>query len=436
MQDDVEGKGIAKFPHFFNIHPITPKYNITIFLLFLKPAFMKTTLLLTILLLFSLLSFSQVKFENGYFVNLNNERTNCLIKNYDKINNPTEIEYKISENSDIQKVGISIIKEFGINGCCKFIRAETNIDRSTKELSHISINSNPEWSQEQLLLKVLVEGKASLYKYEDNISNKFFYSIADSGIKQLIYKQYLSNDDKYLLTNSGFRQQLWTEVKCGNITETSVENLEYTESALKKYFIRYNDCNGCTSIDYNTNVRKNPFHLNINSGITSTSVSFSIPSISDDETDFGRKLSFRLGIDLEYVLPFNKNKWRIAFSPSYQQYSSHAKHSLGDAEIKSKSIEFPLGLRYYFFLKNNLNIFIAAQHLVTTGINFHSTIKIDYPYSIPVQLKNQSCFAFGIGVNYKKLSSEIRMYTNRDLIGHVYVSDYHVAALIIGYKFF
>lgn len=393
--------------------------------------------LIALFLVITSAALGQVSFEKGYFINNENQKIDCLIKNYDQKNNPTEIEYKTSETAELQKAGKSLIKEFGITGYSKFIRAETNIDRSSNDLSKLSIQSNPEWSHEQLLLKVLVEGKASLFSYNDKTSNRFFYSIADSGIKQLIHKEYLSADDKFLMTNNGFRQQLWTDVRCENTTIGSVENIQYSESTLKKYFSKFNDCSNSVNKDYTANKTKNPLHLKFNSGFTVTSASFSVTDQIYKNTEFGKEIDYRVGIEFEFILPVNKNKWRVVLEPSYQHYSSESENFLGNAKIEYQSLEFPLGLRYYVFLNDELNIFANALYVFNSGINFNSNITFDYPYAQPIIIDTKSCLAFGVGVNYKKLSSEIRFNTNRNIVSrYTYHSEYIVSSFIIGYRIF
>jgi hypothetical protein len=393
--------------------------------------------LIALFLVITSATLGQVSFEKGYFINNDNQRIDCLIKNYDQKNNPTEIEYKTSETAELQKAGKSLIKEFGITGYSKFIRAETNIDRSSIELSKPSIQSNPEWSREQLFLKVLVEGKASLFSYEDKTTSRFFYSVADSGIKQLIFKEYLSEDDKYLLTNNGFRQQLWTDVRCENTTIGSVENIQCSESALKKYFSKYNDCSNSINKDYTAKKTKNPFHLKINSGFTITSASFSVTEQAFKNTEFDKEIDYRAGIEFEYELPFNKNKWRVVLEPSYQHYSSESENFVGNATIKYQSLEFPIGIRYYVFLNKNFNVFTNAYLVINSGINFNSTISFDYPGAQPLIIETQSCLAFGIGANYKRLSAEIRINSNRNIMSrYTYHSEYHVSSFTIGYRIF
>jgi hypothetical protein len=397
---------------------------------------MKTRLIIIILTI-TVSAIGQVKFEKGYFINNENQRIECLIKNYDQKNNPTGIEYKTDENAESQKLTINSVKEFGIINDSKFMRAETNIDRSSNDLSKPSDKSNSEWSYEKVFLKVLVEGKASLFSFDDKTTSRFFYSVNDSSIKQLIFKNYLSPDDKYLLTNNGFRQQIWTEIRCEDASESSVENIQYSESALKKYFIRYNECNGSTNKEIKMKEHKNAFHLKITSGFTITSASFSVTDTPYKNTDFGKEIDYRIGIEGEFVLPINKNKWRIVLEPSYQHYSSESENFLGNAAIDYQSLEFPLGIRYCVFLNEKLNLFTNVFYVFNSGINFNSVINFDYQGAMPIFIDTKSCLAFGIGVNYKRLSSEIRINSNRNIVGrYSYHSDYNVSSFIIGYRIF
>ena len=54
----------------------------------------KQILVLAFITISCLQSYSQIIFENGYFIDESNNRIECLIKNIDWKNNPTEFEYK------------------------------------------------------------------------------------------------------------------------------------------------------------------------------------------------------------------------------------------------------------------------------------------------------------------------------------------------------
>ena len=75
----------------------------------------KRLLFFTLFMLLDIKSFSQIIFENGYFIDDSDSKIECLIKNIDWKNNPTEFEYKLSPNEAIQKATIQTVKEFGIN---------------------------------------------------------------------------------------------------------------------------------------------------------------------------------------------------------------------------------------------------------------------------------------------------------------------------------
>ena len=164
-----------------------------------------------------------------------------MIKNADWNENPSEIEFKLNESDTSKKATIKEVKEFGINDISKYIRADTKIDLSTEELSKLNTVRNPIWSDEQLFLKVLVSGKATLYSYNGRSLQRFFYSLSDSTIQQLVYKEYLvdegGNQDNFkLATNNGYMQQLFLQVRCPETTMSSISTLSYTKSQLVKYF--------------------------------------------------------------------------------------------------------------------------------------------------------------------------------------------------------
>ncbi|NOJ76422.1 hypothetical protein [Empedobacter stercoris] len=125
--------------------------------------------------LFTISIHAQIRFEQGYIIDNNNQRQDVLIKNIDWLNNPKSIEYKNDETSKIEIATINQIKEFGINNRSKYVKADVKIDRSSEELSNISNIQEPEFKEETLFLKVLIEGEASLYDYVDYNLKRFFY---------------------------------------------------------------------------------------------------------------------------------------------------------------------------------------------------------------------------------------------------------------------
>jgi hypothetical protein len=397
---------------------------------------MKTKLISLFLILTSC-AFGQISFEKGYYIDNENNRIDCLIKNTDWEDNPKEFKYKIRETDDPQKGDLTTAKEFGIIGISKFIRVETRIDRSPLEFSAFSDKKDPLWSQEQLFLKVLVEGKACLYSYMEGNLKLYFYSVPDSTIKQLVYKNY-KNGETTFATNYGFRLQLWSDVRSDDAIVSSVEKLNYQQKELEKYFINYNKNQGETPDLYHKEKKTDFFHLKVTPGVNYSTFSITNKSSPYLDVVFKGKVNFRLGLEGEFILPINKNKWSILFEPTYHYFNSTGPTGTGNATVNYSSIEFPVGLRHYFFLNENLKIFINGMYLFNFGVDFNTKIDFDYALQSSLNLKTVNGLSFGGGVCINKLSAELRYYTNRNLLFdyELWSADYQTFSLIVGYKIF
>jgi hypothetical protein len=279
----------------------------------------KQTLFLSLSIIISIKSFSQINFEKGYFINDSNQKIECFIKNIDWKNNPTKFEYKLSQDANALKDSIETVKEFAISGFSKYIRATVKIDRSRNNLNYLTTEKNPIFQEEKLFLKVLLEGNASLFLYEDGNLIRFFYNLNDSGIKQLVYKSYLI--DNNVAQNNYFRQQLFIDLKCQSINLNDVEQLNYVKRDLERFFINYNECTSSSNINYELKQKqkKDLFNLSFRPGLNYSSLEIqNIAMYSSPSIVFDNKFSSRFGIEAEFILPFNKNKWGIIIEPTYQ----------------------------------------------------------------------------------------------------------------------
>lgn len=293
--------------------------------------------------------------------------------------------------------------------------------------------------QEQLFLEVLVEGKATLYIYTKGSLIRFFYSVSDSSINQLIYKEYYVTSEQ-IAKNQKFRAQLWMDVRLANADMNSVENIRYYESDLKRYFTKYNEADENSSMVFSKKEKKDSFQLKICPGINYSSVSVSSTANERFNTDFDDQVTFRIGMEAELILPFNKNKWGVLFEPTFQYYYSEKQMPTFIATIHLNSVEFPLGIRYYSFINQKLKLFADIIYVPGFSLNFNSTFKKQSKTEsiLPTVLELQPGpnLAFGGGIVYKKYSAEFRYYTNKDLLrdSASWYSDYTRFSLILGYR--
>jgi len=385
--------------------------------------------------------FGQDHFERGYFIDNNNRETKCLIKNKDWRNNPTGFTYKLNNTDSIRKGTITYVKEFGIYGISEFMRADVLIDRSSDKAEELSSKSDPIWSQEQLFLKVLIKGKASLYFYLEDNFERFFYSINNSSIDQLIHKSYLRDASK-ITQNNQFYSQLWTNVNCSKTDISSIRDIRYSKSDFEKYFVNYNKCVGDTSVVFGSKTKRNLVHLKITPGFNYTSLSAKNDILSINNSSLGGNISFRIGTEIEYLLPFNNNKWGIIIEPSYQYFNSKNETGTLTGKVNYSSIDFACGLRRYFFLNNQLSMFLDGNFNLSFNSkdianldNFYPTMDSHSHFSLDI---SNRCFnyAIGGGIRYKRISVEGRFYTSKNIFDlyKSWSTNHPTLAFIVGYR--
>ncbi|MNQ70267.1 hypothetical protein D3C85_848990 [compost metagenome] len=406
---------------------------------------MKKQLLLLLTVILSLNGYSQISFEKGYYINNAEQKIECLIENIDWNNNPTHFEYKLAENSEPLNADIKFVKEFGIYNNSKYVRKTVKIDRSSKNIDNLSSDVNPVFLEEVLFLKVLIEGKSNLYLYKKDELQRFFYNKENSNIEQLVYKKYLDSENE-VRTNNLFKQQLWMDLKCPTIEMAKVEHLEYKKSSLINFFIEYNKCDNLDFINYEGKEKKDLFNLTFRMHLNNSSLSVQNSWINLT-TDFGNESSLGFGVEAEYILPFNKNKWSLSVEPTFQYFKSEKTFDVSNVSggkligtVDYSSIELPLSVRHYFFLNKNSKIFINASLIYDfsskSSIEFKRANNTNYN---TLEIKSGNNFGFGVGYKLKdKYSLEMRYQTSRNILGdYVYWnSNYNKLSIIFGYSMF
>lgn len=415
---------------------------------------MKKQLFILLTSIMCINTYAQISYEKGYFINNSGEPTICLIKNADWYKNPTKFKYKFSEYGVPITATIDSVKAFGIHNKLKYERFKVNIDRSSDIDQFMSDVKEPIFKKEKLFLKVLVEGKANLYSYTDDNLIRYFFKTGNTDVEQLIYKKFKTSVRRRpeIAENNQYRTQLWNNLLCENITIDKINNTNYHAEDLVKIFLENNKCGNSGSINYRDpknfadsgNSRDsregknetNSFNLTLRPGLNSSSLSIYIGESNPTDTDFDTEIGFRFGIEAEYIMPFNKNKWSVIFEPTYQYYKSEKELRFQSVKAEYKSIDLPIGIRHYFFLNDNSKIFVNG--LLVPNLSFSS--KIDFEHNSNLEIKPISNLAFGLGFNHNnKYSLEVRYGSGRDLLKNTYrfwESDYNSLSIIFGYTIF
>ncbi|ESU26515.1 hypothetical protein FLJC2902T_24860 [Flavobacterium limnosediminis JC2902] len=408
----------------------------------------KTAYLIIILFISSLIN-AQTKFEKGSYIDSNNIKIEGFIKNEDWRNNPKEFEFKENENGTANIISIDNAKEFEITGINKYVRADVDIERSSNKLGYLGTNKDPQYVNERLFLKQIVFGTSNLFKYEENGLEKFFYSVNNSPVKQLIFIKYSVSSEnnpegKYeigdMLTNDLFRRQLWMDVKCETTTQNDIKSTDYNTSDLTKYFKNYNSCKGDKPV---TEIVEKKVKHNLKASGIYNIATMDVEHYSPSTSPNFKNSSFGFGLEYELLLPFNNNKWGVIFEPSYNTFKDEQTlppYGLSTINTVAKTdmsyIQLPFGIRYYFFLDSNSKIFVNAIANVRLigekeNIDFN-TASSDLSYS-------PSSFspAFGLGYTYKKISGEFRYYLESGVSAHPNIPiNYTNSSFILRYELF
>ncbi|MEQ8364285.1 MAG: outer membrane beta-barrel protein [Cyclobacteriaceae bacterium] len=388
--------------------------------------------------------YSQIDFEPGYYIDNNDQRVECLIKNIDWKSNPSEFEYRMEGIGEPRTMGIATIKEFGVtNTIHKYYRFTVGIDRSTEVTSGLSIDRTITVTEEQLFLRPLIEGKASLYVYEDKGIIKYFYKVDDEAIEQLLYKKYKTDGNKIGEVNK-FREQIWNNLKCESISMAAVENIVYKKQSLVKLFSRYNECQNSEFVTNEVKGDRNFFNLMIRPGLDKSSLSMANSASNTRDTDFESKSALRFGLEFEFLLPFNKNKWAILVEPTYHSFKNEQKvpgidnNFTYDVTVDYTSIEIPIGIRHYFYIDKRSKVFLNLSYMVDLSMGSNIDFKVGDNLANSYEIKSSGSSVFGGGYNYNnKFNIELR-YSSRDILNSYgfWSSEYSTLSLILGVAIF
>lgn len=397
---------------------------------------MKKLYYIIVLLVLSNSITAQIVYKPAYFIDNSGVKIECLIRDFDWKSNPVSIEYKVSEDGQIQIAKIDNIQEFRIENYAKYIRKTVQIDR-WDVFSPITENRESEYKTETLLLKEILNGAATLYGYADGSLATYFYVVNDNSIRQLIRKNYITVDaigNKREFVNYMYKRQLYGDLKCSDITENQAKNLNYYEADFVKFFQRYNTCMGETSdLVAPSKIKLN---LSIRPGIVQNSFDLKYNTDQRYTYDFGSKTQFRIGVEAEIIMPFNKDKWSLLLEPVYTAFKAEGDGTIDTDNIDYKAIEFQFVARHYMYLNSESRIFVNA------GVNFALNINnVDYSpkrQDLILQLKPSPQIILGAGYKYKKASAEIRYLGNQNLLANqsVWDSKFTSLAFVLGYQIF
>ena len=300
---------------------------------------------------------AQIDFQPGYYIRNDGTKVSCLIKDRGWRNNPKNIVCKTSPDAAPVTIGQESITEFSV-GNAKYQRFSIDVDTSAQGLEDLGRSWLSQFRHETAILRVLVEGKATLFVYRNGDRTKFYFKLNTATPQPLIFKQYMS-DGGSIATNLGYITQLSDSLTCSSSNLPDPTTLRYEEKGFVRYFIAYNACMKSPYTDYWAKTGKTAVHLFIKPGLDLSDAKLTDnSSASAHSYDFGSQPSFRIAAELEIVLPFNRNKWALVFEPAYLSYSG--KTSSG-SHLDYKAVQALLGARYFLIVAGPSKLYLTGS---------------------------------------------------------------------------
>lgn len=408
---------------------------------------MKKILIVPFLFLYFHPVFAQIQFEPGFFVDNQGQKSEVLIQNKDWLNNPSEFRYKVNSGSaDISTARLEEVSEFKV-GNFHYVRSTVELDKSKAAGVDVSSSRQPEFEEEILFLRTLVLGDASLYMFKDGSLIRFFSRQDDKGIKPLVYKRFRLPGG--MAENNAFRQQLLEDFNCGGLEPSDLSELEYKTKDLVEFFTTYNSCVNSEFVSYfQKEKNQGKFRVALQVGVGHATMAFE--EVSHASAGSFSEVEPRIGLELEYLLPFNKNKWGIFSGAVYRQFTTERETSnqfrSSVLQVKYSSVEVLSGLRHYFFLNNKHKLFLNAGLLIDLPLESQIILLETGRVRDPevTDLESPISPMLGLGAElFNRFTMELR-YNKREVSGQNYVpthfdldwqSDYSTVSLMIGYKF-
>src|SRR5690606_26179524 len=161
------------------------------------------------------------------------------------------------------------------------------------------------------------------------------------------------------------------------------------------------------------------------------------------DLDYGSKIRLRPGLEFEYILPFNKNKWSVALESYYQNFKDDEPDKRGEttfeyASVEYSAIDISFGLRHYFFLNDNSKIFLTGSYVAGIPLSTQFSYKIQYQVDESIELDFRFNPAVGVGFDYNdKINVEFKYNFSTTVIDkyNYWTSEYDTFSIVLGYNF-
>lgn len=336
-------------------------------------------------------------FEQGTVILNDSTELDVLIK-VDKWNlSPQEVTIKRTADDQPEILTLEQVKAFTIPAFIKFRRDTIQYDVSGMKHRTMLERREPFYEQRVVFLRVLIEGEVSLFSYRSPIKEQFYFQKSGEELTHLVYKRFLASPNR-IAVNNRYQQQLYTEVRCGDVEISDMTKIEYEIDDLTRYFIHHNSCIGSEAVSFQRVDSQGEIKINLSAGLGFSNVIYSRPGanvINNRDVSFGTIPHIVVDGGIEWILPFDSKGWSIFGSLAYYSLSAEKEYSYGSTSTEKVTYETSV-LNIMFELRRYFN---SDKHNSFFGGLAMGTSTSTYEIS-GIEMENTDRFAKQISMGY------------------------------------
>ena len=371
--------------------------------------------------------FPQAKYEKGFIIGLQDDTIFGLIKNYDRVKNPSTVSFKETKNSKVKTYKPEDIKKFRV-GPDLYLSARINLSVLSGKTDTADNESLKVW----VFLLAMVEGTKSLYYYTDRSLTGHYFITQNKDFTILNYSEYVSNEteQKIVKRDQRFKGQLMLYLQeCPSIKEY-IDDMSYNEKDLIKLFRDYYTCTS----DMTYSRTKNKLHVEIGplGGVGLTNVTFKHAALYHSITpvanaDYQSSYLPVYGGFLELVFPKNHQKWSVFFEGLYsplhitgeyinqgsypQNHTDYHIDIAVDQALLSAAVRYKINigiLKVFFDVGITYGLTLSSKTTLN-AVQYYLGTVYEYPEAEAIGIKDSEESAFaGAGIKLTRLSFEVR----------------------------
>ncbi len=173
-----------------------------------------------------------------------------------------------------QKLSVEKIKSVKVtrkDGMVEYFECkEVMVNRSPTKIADLEIGSTPRMEKDTVFLQTFLISEVNLYLLKQDGVNHFFAE--KDSLMELVFKQYLTEfNDRKLLKNNRFRQQLLAmTIDCPYLKDR-ILRISYDEKQIRDVLLEYNKCKK-TEIEYQYKPEKLKIHFYAGAGMAMASL--------------------------------------------------------------------------------------------------------------------------------------------------------------------